>query len=597
VTEYIIKEAYLKWLFKISEYYITPVGEFINLCLLDKNFTTKEPPSFYEKDSELISISQILKKYGKRIFDKELKSELIVPREFKYVQNIDEELLTLDRSKPTLIFGPTGSGKTSTYLKEIKSNLNRNKQVLLMLPEVLLSEYFCQRIFSLLGFWPHSWNYKTHPLAKKSIWEWAISGEPGLIVGSRSSLWLPLSNLGLIVVDEEHDYSYKQENLPIYDAKNAAILRANYEGIHCTLVSATPSLETWNKVLQGKYNKLEVYGKQSITEKIIELKSSKWLSDDLLENIKVTIANKEQCLIFLNKKGFSSSIICSECLNILQCSHCSVNVTFYKNNLCQCSQCNTKTELNICLKCRSRNWNLGGVGIEQVEELLKKKFYSAKIISISSENIHISENIDLIYQGLVDIIISTQVLSKGYTFPKLTLVAVLEGDRNLLKADPRFKEKIYQLITQVRGRCGRSALPGTFIIQNSSKNMGLISDILISDYPTWASKELEERGKMQLPPYKQIIRFLVKAKNTEVAKRVAEDLFSNLKNIPNISITPPSKALIYKIRNQFRYNIILQNDTIIYPQRRIISVINKIDKNKNKKKYSLVIDVDPYTFM
>lgn len=599
VTKYALKRSQIDWLLKAQEYNLSNLGELTKLCLMSKNYDETEITSFYEGESgEISSICYYLNRYGKRNFQKLLACDKLIQKKFSFNNNkimnkYSNEILG-HTSKTSLLYGPTGSGKTRIYLDVASSFLHDQKQVLLMLPEVALTENFCQSVFNILGFKPHVWNYRAHELAKRAIWEWAHSGEGGLIIGSRSSLWLPFHNLGLIIVDEEHDQSYKQDNSPIYNARDMAILRAHYENAKCLLVSATPSLETWYNYIRGKYQKLAITGHQPIEVKIRQITDNKWMSEDLFKEIIVTLHKKEQCMLFLNRRGFASAVLCESCNYIYECSQCSANVIFYNNEIVQCSYCNEKKMIKNCIKCHSNTWNLRGMGIESVHEKIGSMFPTARIITLSSDTIQPSLAIESIYKGEVDIVISTQILSKGYTFPHLTLVAVIHSCQGLVKMDPRSYEKVYQLLTQVRGRCGRNNLPSTFLVQTNSKNHDLINTLIHGEYEVWATSELKKRELYCLPPFYSIIRFIISSKYPKRSLEDANKLYTELYKIKKITTFPPAIAPLYKCRNQFRYNIIVRYPLSIYPQRVIRKMVDEIAvPNKSR----IIVDVDPQVFI
>jgi primosomal protein N' (replication factor Y) len=500
------------------------------------------------------------------------------------------KILELGFLKPLVIQGKTGSGKTNLYFAIVNTMLIKNKKVLILMPEIALTNAFADRICEHFGFIPHIWNSDISSVAKSIIWTWAMSDEPGILIGSRSALWLPLVNLGLIIVDEEHDNSYKQENSPRYHARDMAVLRKKYQNCAVVLVSATPSLETWFNVEQGKYNLVTLEGDQPITAQIIPRKAGEWISKELTDAIRDELDKGNQCMLFLNRKGLARSVFCGVCHEYVMCNYCSANLVLYRNFVVSCSYCGKQNYLNTCHKCSNNSWQTYGIGIEQIEEDIKKIFPQAVIGKFSGDLKNLP--IDEIHSGKINLIISTQILAKGFNFLNLSLVGIIQADHGLQSNDPRNTEKIYQLLTQVRGRCGRNKNESKVLLQSTNSKSPVLESILKNDFVSWAQNELEFRRASKLPPIFKLIRVVVYGSNMENAAFDAKCLYHALLGKTKFEVFQPAPSQLHKYKSKFYYSIIIRYYHTMYPQPEII-----LSHIKLPKKSKFFIDVDPQNFV
>lgn len=593
IFNYSIPTKIIEFIKKVSEYNICELGEILRLNL--KNIGNYEP--WYMFEGKIQSVTYLIDKIGKREFDKKIRSGNISACTLNYNIKLQldciqkkayEAIKELDNTKPILLKGNTGSGKTNIYFKIITDHTDG--QVFIMMPEISLTYSFIARLEEVFGITPHIWNHSINDKAKDSIFKWAISGQPGIIIGARSALWLPFANLKCIVVDEEHDQSYKQESHPRYQARDMATLLCKYVDAKCILVSATPSLETWLNVANNKYNLVEISKKQPIKVDIVKRVNGCWISPELRCEIHSALANNRQSMVFLNRRGFASSVFCMVCQNTLFCRFCSANTILYKNKMTLCSYCGHKKLLENCGVCQNYKWSLYGIGIEKICDDIKIMFPNAKVNLFSSDNENIAEDIKKIDE--VDIIITTQILSKGYTFPNLTLVGIVQADQGITSGDPRNMERIYQLLTQVRGRCGRVNIDGKVILQTNNPDSELLRSIA-NNNSEWIEKELQARLKHDLPPYFRLIRIIAGSKIDDESSADIQQIYNKLKILHsnNIYIFPPAPTQLHKYQSMYRNSILIRYKSC-YPQPIIKKLLDEIINIKSK----IIVDVDPYSF-
>ncbi|MDR1983070.1 MAG: primosomal protein N', partial [Holosporaceae bacterium] len=472
--------AFLKW---VSDYNMIPKGNVLKMMLSEK-FISGPPPE---------TLPEITHSF--------LKIALNPNQEMAYRKIIDHG------AKPFLLNGVTGSGKTEIYLAVIENILRQKKQSLVLFPEIALTQQIMHRIEKYFGFYPIVWNSHITPKNKRAAWLKAISGEPCIIIGARSALFIPFKNLGVIVVDEEHDSSYKQEDGGFYNARDMAIVRGHIQKIPVILSSATPSLESYVNAEEGKYGYAFVenrFGSSKIPMiDLIDMRQNKFkgfISPVLLKEIKSTLARGEQCLIYLNRRGYSPIILCKSCGEKLACPNCSAWLVYHKNtdNLI-CHHCDYKMVIpDTCGHCDGKESYVPfGPGVERICEELCEKLPFARIEVASSDTISSDKNMktlfDKIIDNKVDIIVGTQILAKGHHFPNITLVGIVDGDLGLGGADLRASEKTYQLINQVSGRAGRAEKQGKILIQTFSPEHSLYSTLKSDNSNDFMALEMETR--------------------------------------------------------------------------------------------------------
>lgn len=457
---------FLEW---VAHYYMTPLGLVLKMLLAeplvfkDKKRADKDTPELEKNGtSALLSASQ----QDCASFLKE----------------------KLGHFHTVLLEGATGSGKTEVYLESIRDVFHQDKQALVLLPEIALSTQWVSRFEKRFGQKPLLWHSDLSPAQRRETWEKIACGEASVVVGARSALFLPYQNLGLIVVDEEHDTSYKQESGVFYHARDMAVVRASFAGCLVVLSSATPSLETLVNVEQGRYEKCYLpqrYGEAQFPEVILidqctekrTAPASQWISPSLYKALQQTVTEGNQALLFLNRRGYAPLLLCQSCGVRTVCKQCDSWLVYHKTQQkLQCHHCGyTEKPRKVCQECGAENSFIPcGPGVERVAEEVTQLFPEARLLMMTSDTMtslkQSQEMIRQIEEQKVDIIVGTQVMAKGHHFPHLTLVGVIDGDLGMVGSDLRLVEKTYQLLHQVGGRSGRSAKKGRVFIQSHMAN-------------------------------------------------------------------------------------------------------------------------------
>ncbi len=417
----------------------------------------------------------------------------------------------------TLLRGVTGSGKTEVYLEAVAECLARGRQALVLLPEIALTAEFLTRVEARFGASPGEWHSGVTMTERRRLWRMAGEGEVGLVVGARSALYLPFRDLGLIVVDEEHDFSYKQEDGVLYSARDMAVLRGSICDARVILATATPSLESWANAEAGKYGRLELTSRfgaavlpemRAIDMRGEDLPANRWISPALKQAIEERIAKGEQALLFLNRRGYAPVTVCRACGHQIGCDHCDARMVehrFLKQLVChQCGE--TRPIPETCPNCGAEDRLAPvGPGVERLAEEVRAQFPEARVAVLSSDLFAsaraLKEQIGLIAGGGADVIIGTQLVAKGHNFPHLTLVGVIDADLGLQGSDLRAAEKSFQLIRQVAGRAGRVAEPGLALVQTYQPEHPVIRAILSGDEEGFWRAEAAERQAAGVPPY------------------------------------------------------------------------------------------------
>ena len=524
----VFSKDYLDFLLYVSSYNMVSLGQVVNLALPNANILSyKKTLTFYKLANIEIKLTKnrnLIKDFFASTYKKEiLESELLAGmkltknyinsqvkigflakqeriadnEEISFADNISENkpcnfspaqqkvsseinnALAIDKFKVGFLHGVTGSGKTEIYFALIAKLLaTSKKQILVLLPEILLTKQFIDKFTLRFGFKPSIWHSQTSQKDKKELWHKIANGQLRFLVGARSALFLPFKNLGLIVIDEEHDSSYKQDDNVSYHARDMAIVRGYKEEFPILLVSATPSLETKINCQQGKYQEfqlLERYGKAILPEiTLIDMKkqnlpSGKWLSEPLKNAIIEALKNNEQVMIFMNRRGYAPLKICNSCGYRFKCKDCdNYLVEHRKTHKLSCHYCDYEIPLpNICPECNSKDLISYGPGVERIKEELIESFPISKIALITSDESKNNQKITELFKDIennqYDIILGTQIIAKGHHFANLTLVAVIDGDIGAELQDLRCSEKMFQLLQQISGRAGRENKAGKVI--------------------------------------------------------------------------------------------------------------------------------------
>ena len=503
--------------------------------------------------------------------------------------------------------GTTGSGKTIVYFEALKDLINKGFQGLILLPEIGLTNQFEQKFFEFFGFKPAIWHSGISKKKKEIIWSGAKEGNIKVIIGARSSLFLPFNKLGLIIVDEEHDPSYKQDEGVIYNARDMAIVRASFENIPINLISAVPSIETYENIKKGKYSvsKLDKRYKDAALPnyEIINLNNTKlekqtWISKEVISKINYHLKKKDQVLFFLNRRGFAPHVLCKKCFNTFVCPNCSINLVYHKKkNILLCHYCGFKSLLNRdCSKSEKCNFIFTGPGVERISEEVKKNFPNKKIEIFSSDTMNKKDSLDKlnkIINNEVEIIVGTQLISKGFHFPNLNCIVVVDIDLSIQGHDLRAAEKNLQLYHQLSGRAGRMGKPATVYFQTYDKNTKLISEITNNNPEIFLERELEIRKRNKLPPYERFISLILTGENEEKLEKEAFQLKTFLQDKISAKVLGPVSAPIFRLKRKFRIRLLIRGPKSLKLQNSISVLISRYKFSNGIK---LTVDVDPINF-
>ena len=530
---------------------------------------------------------------------------------------VNSEIITAikkDNFKPFLLYGITGSGKTEIYLKAIKKTLEIGKSSVLLVPEISLTPMMIDRFcFSLKGDTPifvlHS---NLSEKQRKEQWEAIRNSDIAVVIGARSAIFAPLNNIGLIVVDEEHENSYKQSSSLRYNARDIAIVRAKFCGAVIILGSATPSLESWQNAKTGKYNLLSLLQRPANYKipkvEIVDMKNEKekLLSSVLKEKINKTLKDKKQIILLQNRRGYSSFLQCISCGDLIKCEHCDITLSYHSitQNL-MCHYCGFKIAIpRNCPSCKSFAFRFGSTGTQKVELELKEVFPTARVLRIDTDSTRKSGSFnnmfDLMKNKKVDILLGTQMIAKGLDFEGVTLVGVLSVDQLLNIPDYKAGERGFSLLTQVAGRSGRGEFSGEVVFQSYNPQHYVVLYAKDQNFIGFAEKELKQRRLLSYAPYYKIVRVLFTSefqKLLEVCINSNTLVFQKLKKrfkSYELKVLGPTPAPITKINKKFFWHIVFKAKN-----RRIVeSVINFTEqKVKLNSKCSMTIDVDPGSLM
>ena len=578
---------FLNW---FSKYNLVPIGMSLKLHLLSNEAIELLSEKEYKKYNNLFN-------HKKFILNKEQKIAL------KDVYSKTEKF------KVHLLQGTTGSGKTIVYFEVIKKKIELGYQGLILLPEIGLTSEFEQKFKEYFGFEPAIWHSGISKKRKKIIWSGLSSGKIKVVIGARSSLFLPFKKLGIITVDEEHDQSFKQDEGVIYHARDMAISRASFENVPIILVSAVPSLETYENIKKKKYfcsRLINRYKDAKLPKhEIIDLKKYKlynqsWISSKTLEKVKNHLQKGDQVLFFLNRRGFSPYVLCKNCYKVYSCPNCSINLVYHKNKkelLCHyCGHKNNlkrKCEKNISASCQ---FVFTGPGVEKIYEEVNLLFPGYKSLIFSSDTMNKKSSINVLQKIInneFQILIGTQLISKGFHFPKLNCIVVLDIDLSSLGHDLRGAEKNLQLYHQLSGRAGRTGGDATVYFQTYNFNSESIKQIIDKDPFKFLEKELDLRKKNNLPPYERFISLILSSENQKKLEEESNKLKDLLANKISAKILGPVNAPIYRIKKKFRIRLLVRSKKTLRIQEPLYLVLKNF---KLSKEIKLTVDVDPISF-
>ncbi|MEM8791796.1 MAG: primosomal protein N' [Pseudomonadota bacterium] len=512
----------------------------------------------------------------------------------------------------TLLKGVTGSGKTEVYLEAVAECIAAGRQALVLVPEVALTPGFLARVEARFGAQPGEWHHGVPPPERRRVWMAVAEGRVQLVVGARSALFLPFTDLGLIVVDEEHETSFKQEDNVLYHARDMAVLRASEEGAAVVLASATPSLETWVNAESGKYNRLDLperFGAAVMPEmRMIDLRTenpgrNRWLSEPLIDVARARLARGEQVLFFLNRRGYAPLTRCLACGHNFQCTDCdALMVTHRFRNQLLCHQCGHIAPLpRACPECgRDDRLAVIGPGVERLAEEAAEQFPGARIEILSSDIAEgpgaLKERLQAIAEGEADIIIGTQMVAKGHNFPLLTLVGVVDADMGLAGGDLRAAERTFQLIHQVAGRAGRAEKPGVAMIQTASPDHDLMQAILSGESEAFWRAEAAIREGAGAPPFGRMAGVVVSGTDERNVWEVANGLARAAPMLAKAGaqVLGPAPAPFARLRGRHRVRLLIRAPK----GARIQPAIREWRASvKGSGQTRVVVDIDPQSFL
>jgi primosomal protein N' (replication factor Y) len=576
---------YINW---FSAYNLVPKGKVLKMCLGDKKNTSKIED--YKKE-------KLSKKKNNFYLNKEQKKSLKDLKNFGNSFNV------------SLLQGVTGSGKTIVYFERIKEILKKKQQVLILLPEIFLTNQFKDRFEEFFGFTPSIWHSKIGIKSKRKIWQGIIDSNLKLVIGARSSLLLPFKNLGLIVLDEEHDPSYKQDEGVIYHARDMAIARASFENIPIHLVSAVPSLETFNNIKNKKYNHTKLVNRFSesplpeakvINLQKVELKKDHFIPNQTISMVSEYLKKKEQVLFFLNRRGYAPFLICKKCGFKHLCSNCSIYLTYHKSiNKLICHHCGNKVKKDNRCKIDKDlcDFRMYGPGVEKIYEELKIifpkkniKIFSSDFLSKKNETESILKKIE---KNEIDILVGTQLISKGFNFPKLNCIVVVDADFSGMGYDLRTTEKNIQLYNQLSGRAGRFSKKSTIIYQTIAPLNETLKDVLANNPEKFLSNELIVRKNKNLPPFSRLIALIISASSSQDSFRAALEIKKKLSVLDELDVLGPVDSPLFRIKKKFRTRLLLRSKNSNLIQKKVGKIIENLTISK---KIKLTVDVDPINF-
>lgn len=514
----------------------------------------------------------------------------------------------------TLLDGVTGSGKTEVYFEAVAAALALGKQVLVLVPEISLTSQWLRRFELRFGVTPFIWHSEVGVKDKAKTWKAVALNKAKVVVGARSALFLPFADLGIIVVDESHDHSFKQESLVTYQGRDMAVLRAHLEKIPVILSTATPDLETLVNVEEGKYDCVRLtkrFAKAVLPEiKIIDLKKDKpqkgpwgvsFLAPTLVKELNHNLQKGEQSMLFLNRRGYAPLLICRDCGYRIQCPHCTAWLAEHRITgelIChhcgfkmftpkRCPECGSEDGLTAC-----------GPGVERIAEEVRNRFPQARTAILSSDITtnykQISDVIHRTAQKEVDILIGTQILAKGHNFPDLTLVGVVDADLGLLGTDLRSSEQTFQLLEQVSGRAGRGEKKGTVYLQTLYPDNLVLQAVIEHDRDKFVEIEKSSRRLLHMPPYGKLAALIVSSTNQQAAEAAAYYLGKCAPNTELIETLGPAPAPMNLLRGRYRYRLLLKTARNVNIQ----NVLKKwLAMVKIKSNVRVDVDVNPYSFM
>jgi primosomal protein N' (replication factor Y) len=578
------------------------------------------------------SIKSLEEKGYVEIYDKEIervyedaydeqKRKLIPNEEQAAVIEKLTDYIERDEFKTFLLHGVTGSGKTQVYIELADEAIKRNKTALILVPEISLTPQITARFFNRFADKVAVFHSKMSKGERYDVWRGVLGGKYKIVIGPRSALFTPLSDVGIIIVDEEHDPSYKQYDMtPRYNARDAAVMLAMFYNSPALLGSATPSLESMHNAEIGKFELLRLteradnarMPKIKLVNLNIERKSKRLegsLSKTLLDAIAARLEKGEGVIILQNRRGFATNVFCEDCGNIEMCPNCSVSLVYHvATNDMRCHYCGFKKSVpKACSVCGSVSLNFFGTGIQKVEDELAFYFPDATISRVDSDTINRRGKLGLVLkefrEGKIDILVGTQMVSKGLDISNVTLVGVVSAEATLWLPDFRADERTFQLLTQVAGRSGRSEKEGEVLIQTENPQHFVLQQVLRNDYETFYNRELELRKKSQYPPFTRLALVEAKSEKEERARGAINDFHKALRKFEKyVLIMPPGEAVLAKLKGEYRYQILIKSFKSVDPsgyalRKAITEAFAEFNARSRFRDVKIIMDIDPVSVL
>jgi primosomal protein N' (replication factor Y) (superfamily II helicase) len=523
----------------------------------------------------------------------------------KLVEMVDDE-----KFSPVLLNGVTGSGKTEVYFEAIARALDMGKQTLVLLPEIALTEPFLRRFEARFGHAPVAWHSDLRQSQRRRAWRGILNGEALVTVGARSALFLPYTNLGLIIVDEAHESSFKQEEGVQYHARDVAVMRASFEGCPVILATATPAIETRQQVALGRYQEISLPGRYGVAEmpdiSAIDLienppERGRWLAPTLVAAMQETLEKGEQSLLFLNRRGFAPLTLCRHCGHRFQCPNCTAWMVEHRLlSRLQCHHCGHKEpQPRACPECHEEDALVAcGPGVERIADEVAQLFPDARRAIVTSDTLwspaKAAEFVGRMEAGDIDIVVGTQLITKGYHFPNLTLVGVVDADLGLQGGDLRASERSFQQIAQVSGRAGRGEKPGRVFIQTHNPNTAVIQALISGDAESFYAAETESRKDANAPPFGRFAAIIVSSESLKDAEATARAIGKTAPKIDGMEVYGPAPAPLAMLRGRHRLRLLIHARRALDVQDVIRDWLGALEWHRSVR---VSVDIDPYSFV
>lgn len=511
---------------------------------------------------------------------------------------------------PVLLDGVTGSGKTEVYFEAIAEAVRHGRQALVLLPEIALTEPFLTRFTARFGCEPVTWHSDLRSSQRRRAWRAIASGDARVVVGARSSLFLPYARLGLIVVDEAHEPSFKQEEGVQYHARDVAVMRGHFEEIPVVLASATPAIETRYMVDIGRYRELRLTERHGLAQmpaiSAVDLTQvppprGRWLAPSLVAELEANLAAGEQSLLFLNRRGFAPLTLCRTCGHRFQCPNCTAWMVEHRlMHRLACHHCgHVMPPPRLCPECGDEDSLVAcGPGVERIADEVTALFPEARTAVVTSDTIwspaRAAEFVRAMDAGEIDIVVGTQLVTKGYHFPNLTLVGVVDADLGLQGGDLRAAERSFQQIQQVAGRAGRGDKPGRVLVQTHDPDAPVIAALISGDAPGFYAAETEARREAAMPPFGRLAAIIVSAEDKAEAEEVARRIGRAAPSVEGMAVFGPAPAPLAMLRGRYRQRLLVHASRKLDVQDVIREWLGELEWSK---KVRVAVDVDPYSFL